>query len=82
MNLLLPLLQEQPIVVEIAKQPEPTQDISIYVVLSMFATAGIFLLVAAMGCAIVAGVTILYKRWRDGSSPPSEPSHTHIRLKI
>ena len=76
------LAQQQPIVVDLAKQPEPTRDISIEVVLSMFAVAGIFLLVAFIGCAVVAGATILYKRWRDGSTPPSETRHSHIRLEI
>lgn len=74
--------QQQPIVIELAKQPEPTRDISIEVVLSMFAVAGIFLLVALIGCAIVAGATILYKRWRDQSRPPSETAHSHIKLGI
>ena len=76
------LLQQQPIVVDLTKQSEPTRDISIEVVLSMFAVAGIFLLVALIGCAIVAGATILYKRWKDGSAPPTNTSHSHIRLKI
>lgn len=76
------LAQQQPIVVDLAKQPEPTRDISIEVVLSMFAVAGIFLLVAFIGCAVVAGATILYKRWRDGATPPSETRHSHIRLEI
>lgn len=76
------LLLQQPIVVDLTKQPEPTRDISIEVVLSMFAVAGIFLLVALIGCAIVAGATILYKRWRDGSGPPASTPHSHIRLKI
>ena len=76
------LLAQQPIVVELAKQPEPTRDISIEVVLGIFATAGIFLLVAFIGCAIVAGATILYKRWRDRSVPPTQTSHSHIRLGI
>ena len=76
------LAQQQPIVIDLAKQPEPTRDISIEVVLSMFAVAGIFLLVALIGSAIVAGGTLLYKRWRDGAAPPSEAAHSHIRLKI
>ena len=80
MNLLF--LQQQPIVVDLAKQPEPTRDISIEVVLSMFAVAGIFLLVAAVGCAIVAGAMILYKRRRDASAPSDGTSHSHIRLGI
>jgi len=73
------LLQQQPIVVDLTKQPEPTRDISIEVV---FAVAGIFLLAALIGCAIVAGATILYKRWRDGSAPPTDTPHSHISLKI
>ena len=80
MNFLL--AQQQPIVVDLAQQPEPTRDISIEVVLSMFAVAGIFLLVALIGCAVVAGGTILYKRWRDGSGPPPDTSHSHIRVEI
>jgi len=76
------LLQQQPIVVDLTKQSEPTRDISIEVVLSMFAVAGIFLLAALIGCAIVAGATILYKRWRDGSAPPTDTPHSHISLKI
>ena len=75
------LLAQQPIVVDLATQPPPTQDISIYVVLGMFAMAGVFLLVALVGCAIVAGGMILYKRRRDASAPPAE-AHSHIRLQI
>ena len=76
------LAQQQPIVIDLAKQPPPTRDISIEVVLSMFAVAGIFLLVALVGGVIVAGATFFYKRWRDGSAPPSEAAHSHIRLGI
>jgi hypothetical protein len=43
----------------------------------------VLLLVALIGCVLVAGGMILYKRWRDGSAPPPEaPPHTHIRLGI
>jgi hypothetical protein len=76
------LLAQQPIVVDLAKQPTPSQDISIYVILGMFAMAGIFLLVALLGSAIVAGGMLLYKRWRDHSTPPTEAQHSHIRLQI
>ena len=75
------LLLQEPIVVDLARQPQPSDDISIQVVLAMFAVAGIFLLVAAVGSAIVAGGMILYKRRRDASAPP-DTQHTHIRLEI
>jgi hypothetical protein len=75
------LLLQEPIVVDLARQPQPSNDISIQVVLAMFAVAGIFLLVAAVGSAIVAGAMILYKRRRDAAAPP-DGQHTHIRLEI
>jgi hypothetical protein len=79
---MLAFLAQKPIVVDLSTKSEPSRDISIEVVLSMFAVAGIFLLVAFVGCAIVAGGMILYKRWRDASAPPADTQHTHIRLRI
>ena len=76
------LTQQKPIVVDLAKQSQESHDISIDVVLSMFAMAGVVLLVALIGSAIVAAAMILYKRWRDSSAPPPEAPHTHIRLGI
>jgi hypothetical protein len=35
-------LQQQPIVVDVIKQPTPTRDISIDYVITMFQTAGVF----------------------------------------
>jgi hypothetical protein len=71
-----------PIVVSLGDKAEPARDISIDVVLGMFATAGWFLLAGAIGCALVAGSVILYKRWRDASAPAMQAPHTHTRLQI
>jgi hypothetical protein len=79
---MLVLLAQQPIVVDLSTRSEQSHDISIEVVLAMFAVAGIFLLVALIGSAIVAGGMIAYKRWRDASAPAPETQHTHIRLQI
>ena len=76
------LLAQKPIVVDLSTQSEQSHDISIEVVLAMFAVAGIFLLIALIGSAIVAAAMIVYKRWRDASAPPAETQHTHIRLRI
>jgi hypothetical protein len=76
------LLAQKPIVVDLATRSPDSHDISIDVVLGMFAMAGIFLLVALIGSSIVAGGMILYKRWRDASAPPPAEPHTHIRLQI
>jgi hypothetical protein len=71
-------LQQNPIVVEVAKQPPPTRDASIDAVLSIFALAGVFLLAAAVGSVVVAGGIVLYKRWKGTSE--SEASHTQLRI--
>jgi hypothetical protein len=71
-------LQQNPIVVEVAKQPPPTRDASIDAVLSIFALAGVFLLAAAIGSALVAGSIVLYKRWKG--TPEGEASHTRLRI--
>jgi hypothetical protein len=73
-------LQPSPIVVDVVRQPEPTRDISIDVVLGMFAMAGVLLAAAAIGCVIVAASILLYKRWRDASTPHTQHSHTTLRI--
>ena len=77
------LAQSAPIVVDLAKAPEAERDISVDVVLGMFATAGWFLLAGAIGCGIVAGCVVLYKRWRDSlPSAQEQAPHTHTTLHI
>ena len=80
MDSLVVALQQNPIVVEVAKQPEPTRDISIDVVLGMFAMAGVLLVAAAVGSALVAGLIVLYKRRKDASTPHVQHSHTTLRI--
>ena len=79
---MLALLQQNPIVVDVIKQPPPTPDISIETALSWFAVAGIFLVAATLGSLLVAGGTIFYKRWRDGAAADGGSPHTHTRLRI
>lgn len=76
------LFAQNPIVVELSEPAEPARDISIDVVLGIFATTGWFLLAGAIGCAVVATGVILYKRWRDASAPAAAPSHSHTSLGI
>jgi hypothetical protein len=75
------LLAQQPIVVDLSEPSEPARDISIDVVLGIFATTGWFLLAGAIGCVVVAAGVVLYKRWRDAAAPPAPP-HTHTSLGI
>jgi hypothetical protein len=74
-------LVQNPIIVDVGKQPEPTGDISIDFVIGMFAMAGVLLAVALVGCLIVAGVVILVKRRRSAMDDSGEMT-SHTRLKI
>jgi hypothetical protein len=78
--LILSLVQN-PIIVDVGRQPDPTGDISIDFVIGMFAMAGVLLAVAAVGCLIVAGIVIFIKR-RQASSDDSDEMTSHTRLKI
>ena len=80
MMFLLSLVQN-PIIVDVGKQPEPTDDISLNFVVGMFAMAGVLLAVAAVGCLIVAGVVIFIKR-RQAANDDSNEMTSHTRLKI
>jgi hypothetical protein len=78
--LILSLVQN-PIIVDVGRQPDPTGDISIDFVIGMFAMAGVLLAVAAIGCLIVAGIVIFITR-RQASSDDSDEMTSHTRLKI
>ncbi|MBI2188065.1 MAG: hypothetical protein HYU37_13260 [Acidobacteria bacterium] len=70
-----------PIVVEVLKQPAPARDISIDYIITMFATAGVVLLVAAVGGLIAGAIFIGLRRLRDASTPPTTDS-SHVKLRI
>ena len=74
-------LVQNPIIVDVGKQPDPTGDISIDFVVGMFAMAGVLLAVAAVGCLIVAGVVVFIKR-RHAANDDSGEMTSHTRLKI
>jgi hypothetical protein len=75
-------LQQQPIVVDVVKQPTPTQDISIDYVITMFQTAGVFLLMAAVGGLIVGAVFVAFKRYREASAATTTNETDHVKLRI
>ena len=79
--MLILFLVQNPIIVDVGRQPDPTGDISIDFVIGMFAMAGVLLAVAAVGCLIVAGIVIFIKR-RQASSDDSDEMTSHTRLKI
>jgi hypothetical protein len=75
-------LQQQPIVVDVVKQPTPTRDISIDYVITMFQTAGIFLLIAAVGGLIVGAIFVVFRRFRDASTASTTNETDHVKLRI
>jgi len=73
------LQQPPPFVVEVIKQPEPARDISIDYILTMFATAGVLLLAAAIGGLLAGAILIGIRRLRDASATEDT---SHVRLRI
>jgi hypothetical protein len=74
-------LVQNPIIVDVGRQPDPTGDISIDFVIGMFAMAGVLLAVAVVGCLLVAVIVILVKRRREAMDDSHEMT-SHTRLKI
>lgn len=73
-------IQQEPILVEVVKQPAAAPDISVEVVLGMFALAGVFLLVAALGGIVAGAIFIGIRRLRDASTPPTDTEHVRLRI--
>jgi len=75
------LQQEPTIIVDVITQPPATPDISIEYILTMFATAGVVLLAAAVGGLIAGAIFIGIRRLRDGSAAATSET-SHVRLRI
>ena len=77
---MLLFLQQNPIVVEVIKQPEAAPDISIQYVLGMFMMAGVVIAAAGVGGLIVGGLFVLYRRYREASEPANQPNDLRLRI--
>jgi hypothetical protein len=79
------MFQQDPIVVEVAreaaKQPPAAHDISIDYIITMFASAGVFLAIAAAGGILVGAIFIAIRRMQERSAPPTTDT-SHVRLRI
>ena len=73
-------IQQEPIIVEVLKQPEAARDISVDVVLGMFALVGVFLLVAALGGLVAGAIFVGIRRFRDSSAPSNDTGHLSLRI--
>jgi hypothetical protein len=75
------LLQQQPIIVDLSNQPDASRDISVDTALSIFLMPFVVLLALVLGGAIVAGLVVAYKRWRErGDGPMIASDHPSIRI--
>jgi len=73
-------IQQEPIVVEVFKQPPAAPDISVEVVLGMFELAGVALLLAALGGIVAGAIFIGIRRFRDASAPTTDTEHVRLRI--
>lgn len=73
---------QDPIVVEVVKQPPVAHDISIDTIITMFASAGVFLLIAAVGGLLVGAVFVAIRRMQERSAPDTNPDSSHVKLRI
>jgi hypothetical protein len=77
------MLLQDPVVVDVARQQPPAaHDISIDYIITMFASAGVFLLIAAAGGLLVGAVFIAIRRMQERSAPATNPDSSHVKLRI
>lgn len=75
-------LQQDPIVVEVLKQPPVAREITMGdVVLGAMGMVGIIMAVAAATGLLVGAVVIVIKRRRDAVAPPTDPGHAKLRIQ-
>ena len=76
------MFQQNPIVVEVLKQPPITRPITVGdVVLGAVGMVGIIMAIAAVTGILVGVVVIFIKRRRDAVAPPTDPGHAKLRIQ-
>lgn len=76
------LLQQNPIVVEVLKQPPIARPITVGdVVLGAVGMVGIIMAIAAATGLLVGALAIYIKRRRDAVAPPTDPGHAKLRIQ-
>ena len=76
------MLQQNPIVVEVIKQPPVAREITMGdVVLGAMGMVGLMMLAAAITGIVVGAVVIYLKRRRDAVAGPTDPGHAKLRIQ-
>ena len=75
------MLQQDPIVVDVVKQPPITPEISMAdVVLNAVGLTGVIMILALLAGLLVGAGFIWFRRTRDASAPPTDPGHARLRI--
>jgi hypothetical protein len=74
------MLQQNPIVVDVIKQPPVTAEITMAdVVVGAFGLTGMIMVCALLAGLLVGGIFIWRRRALDASAPPTDPGHARLR---
>jgi hypothetical protein len=74
-------MQQNPIVVEVVKQPPVTPEITMgEVILGAVGLTGAIMLAAALVGLLAGALVIWFKRRRDAKAPPTDPGHARLRI--
>lgn len=73
-------IQQEPIIVELLKQPEAARDISADVIVGMFSMAGVALLFAGLGGLVVGAIFVGIRHFREASAPPADGNNFRLRF--
>jgi hypothetical protein len=72
---------QNPIVVEVAKQPPVTPEITVGdIIMGAVGFTGVMMLAAILTGLLVGAVVIFIKRRRDATAPPTDPGHARLRI--
>ena len=75
------LLQQNPIVVQVLKQPPVTPEITVgEIIMSAVGFIGIMMIAALVAGLLVGAIVIFIKRRRDAVAPPTDPGHARLRI--
>jgi hypothetical protein len=76
------MFQQDPIVVEVLKQPPVAREITMGdVVLGAMGMVGIIMAIAAATGLLVGAIVIYIKRRRDAVAGPTDPGHAKLRIQ-
>jgi hypothetical protein len=75
------MFHQNPIVVDVVKQPPITPEITLGdIVLGAAGFTGVIMAIALATGLLVGAIVIYIKRRRDAVAPPTDPGHARLRI--